>query len=71
MNPDRVSITERPMVALDRIEPGHCEHAVVRSERSGSTYALAVFTEKSSNLNVLAIEKLTDESGFLRVNYIC
>ena len=51
MIPARVSITERPAAALDRIEPGHCEYdSVVSSERSGSTAALAVLVERSSRL---------------------
>lgn len=48
---DRTSITERPVAALDRIEPGHCEYdSIVSSKRSGSTAALAVLTERSSRL---------------------
>jgi len=51
MIPDRTSITERPVAALDRIEPGHCEYdSVVSSKRSGSTAALAVLVERSSRL---------------------
>jgi len=51
MIPDRLSLTERPPAALDRIEPGHCEYdSVVSSKRSGSTAALAVMTERSSRL---------------------
>lgn len=51
MIPDRTSITERPLAALDRMEPGHCEHdSIVSSKRSGSTAALAVLTERSSRL---------------------
>lgn len=51
MIPDRVSITERPMAALDRIELGHCEYdSIVSSKRSGSTAALAVLVERSSRL---------------------
>ena len=51
MIPDRTSITERPMAALDRVEPGHCEYdSIVSSKRSGSTAALAVLVERSSRL---------------------
>ncbi|MGB2787190.1 MAG: IS30 family transposase [Candidatus Saccharimonadaceae bacterium] len=51
MIPDRTSITERPLAALGRIEPGHCEYdSVVSSRRSGSTAALAVLVERSSRL---------------------
>ncbi|MEK7152967.1 MAG: IS30 family transposase, partial [Patescibacteria group bacterium] len=51
MIPDRTSITERPVAALDRAEPGHCEYdSVVSSRHSGSTYALAVVQERSSRL---------------------
>ena len=49
MIPNRTSITERPLAALDRIEPGHCEYdSIVSSKRSGSTAALAVLVERSS-----------------------
>ncbi len=51
MIPDRTSITERPLSALDRAEPGHCEYdSVVSSRRSGSTYALAVLQERATRL---------------------
>lgn len=51
MIPDRTSITERPVAALSRIEPGHCEYdSIVSSKRSGSTAALAVLVERSSRL---------------------
>ena len=51
MIPDRTSITERPVAALDRNEPGHCEYdSVVSSKRSGSTFALAVLSERSTRL---------------------
>ena len=51
MIPHRVSITERPMAALDRSEFGHWEFdSVVSSKRSGSTFALAVAQERSSRL---------------------
>ncbi|HMQ97052.1 MAG TPA: IS30 family transposase [Candidatus Nanoperiomorbaceae bacterium] len=51
MIPDRTSITERPVAALDRIQAGHYEYdSVVSSKRSGSTAALAVLTERSSRL---------------------
>lgn len=51
MIPDRTSITERPLAALDRTEVGHGEYdSIVSSKRSGSTAALAVFGERSSRL---------------------
>lgn len=51
MIPDRISIVDRPEAALNRIEVGHCEYdSVVSSKRSGSTFALAVVTERSSRL---------------------
>ena len=51
MVPDRISITERPVAALDRTEVGHCEYdSVVSSKRSSSTAALAVLVERSSRL---------------------
>ncbi len=51
MIPDRLSITERPIAALDRAELGHCEYdSVVSSKRSGSTAALAVVVERSTRL---------------------
>jgi transposase, IS30 family len=51
MIPDRTSISERPVAALDRAEVGHCEYdSIVSSKRSGSTFALAVLSERSSRL---------------------
>lgn len=51
MIPGRVSIAERPLVALDRVKPGHYEYdSIVSSKRSGSTAALAVLVERSSRL---------------------
>lgn len=51
MIPNRTSITERPVTALDRIEPGHCEYdSIVSSKRSGSTAGLAVLVERSTRL---------------------
>lgn len=51
MIPDRISITERPLAALDRAEAGHYEYdSIVSSKRSGSPVALAVLTERSSRL---------------------
>lgn len=48
---DRVSVTERPLAALDRHEAGHCEFdSVVSSKRSSSTHALAVVQERSTRL---------------------
>jgi transposase, IS30 family len=51
MIPDRVSVAERPVAALDRREAGHCEFdSVVSSRASGSAYALAVVQERSTRL---------------------
>jgi IS30 family transposase len=51
MIPSRVSITERPLAALNRVESGHYEYdSIVSSKRSGSTAALAVLIERSSRL---------------------
>lgn len=51
MIPDRTSIAERPVAALDRREIGHGEYdSIVSSKRSGSTAALAVLIERSSRL---------------------
>lgn len=51
MIPARISISERPVAALDRAEAGHCEYdSVVSSKRSGSTAALAVLQERTSRL---------------------
>ena len=51
MIPDRTSITERPLAALDRTQVGHYEYdSVVSSKRSGSTTALAVLQERSTRL---------------------
>lgn len=51
MIPNRISITERPEGALDRIEPGHLEFdSVVSSKHSGSKYALAVVQDRTTRL---------------------
>ena len=51
MIPARISISERPLAALDRAESGHCEFdSVVSSKRSGSTAALAVVQERCTRL---------------------
>jgi len=51
MIPDRVSITERPVAALDRFESGHCEYdSIVSTKRSKSTAALAVLQERTTRL---------------------
>lgn len=51
MIPDRIPLSERPLAALDRTEPGHCEFdSVVSSKKSGSTAALAVLSERTSRL---------------------
>ena len=51
MIPDRISVAERPLAALDRAIPGHMEYdSVVSSKRSGSTNALAVLQDRTSRL---------------------
>lgn len=51
MIPDRISITERPLAAQDRLEAGHYEYdSVVSSKRSQSTFALAVLVERTTRL---------------------
>jgi IS30 family transposase len=51
MIPDRIPVEKRPSAALDRAEVGHYEYdSVVSSKRSGSPYALAVLSERSSRL---------------------
>lgn len=51
MIPDRISIDERPLAALDRFESGHAEYdSVVSSKRSKSTFALAVLQERTTRL---------------------
>lgn len=48
---NRVSVTERPPAAQSRLQPGHWEYdSVVSSKRSGSTYALAVASERTTRL---------------------
>jgi len=49
--PERTSITERPVAALNRAEAGHCEYdSIVSGKRTGSKAALAVLVERSSRL---------------------
>ena len=51
MIPNRISVTERAVAALNRTEIGHHEYdSVVSGKRSGSTVALAVLYERSSRL---------------------
>lgn len=51
MIPDRISIAERPLSALDRLEIGHWEYdSIVSSKRSHATDALAVVQERSTRL---------------------
>jgi IS30 family transposase len=51
MIPDRTSVHERSLSALDRAEAGHLEFdSVVSSRRSHSKYALAVVQERASRL---------------------
>ena len=63
MIPDRTSITERPLAALDRGEIGHCEYdSVVSSKRSGSAVALyaQTVTRLSRGLNA---RTMTTDNG--------
>jgi IS30 family transposase len=49
MIPNRISITERPTVVEDRIEPGHWEgDTVVSGKRTGGKAALAVLQERTT-----------------------
>lgn len=49
MIPDRISITERPVAALNRLEIGHWEYdSIVGTKRSRTTDALAVTQERST-----------------------
>ena len=51
MIPGRVSITERPVEANDRKQPGHWEgDTIVSGKRAGSKTALVVVQERSSRL---------------------
>lgn len=51
MIPDRVSISERPLAAEDRHEPGHWEgDTVVSGKRTGGKAALAVTQERTTRL---------------------
>jgi transposase, IS30 family len=54
MIPDRLSVAERPVAALDRLECGHMEYdSVVSGKEHGrpkSSFALAVLTERATRL---------------------
>lgn len=51
MIPNRISIAERPVAALDRLEIGHWEYdSIVGTKKSRSTDALAVTQERSTRL---------------------
>ncbi|MFZ2513830.1 MAG: IS30 family transposase [Candidatus Saccharimonadales bacterium] len=51
MIPDRVSITERPASARERLQAGHWEYdSIVSGKRSGSKAALAVAQERVTKL---------------------
>ena len=71
MIPDRVSITERPMAALDRAEAGHMEYdSVVSGKEYGepkSTFALAVLTERATRLVTACIVPNLRPEGFAHV----
>jgi IS30 family transposase len=68
MIPDRVSMTERPVAALDRLEPGHMEYdSVVSGKEYGrpkSTFALAVLTERATRLVTARIVPSLRPEGF-------
>ena len=68
MIPDRTSITERPVAALDRAEPGHMEYdSVVSGKEYGrpkSTFALAVLTERATRLVMVRIVPNLRPQGF-------
>ena len=59
----RVSVTERPVAALDRLDIGHWEYdSIVSSKRSRSTAALAVLQERSTRmLRVMQVPNLRPE----------
>lgn len=64
MIPDRNPIAERPIVAEDRLQLGHCEYdSVVSSKRSKSTFALAVVVERTTRLvSALVVPNLKPEA---------
>jgi transposase, IS30 family len=68
MIPDRISIAERPMAALDRIEPGHMEYdSVVSGKEYGkpkSSFALAVLSERATRLVIARIVPNLQPAGF-------
>ncbi len=68
MIPGRVSITERPVAALDRIQPGHVEYdSVVSGKEYGrpkSTFALAVLSERATRLVIARIVPNLRPEGF-------
>jgi transposase, IS30 family len=68
MIPDRVSIAERPLAALNRVEAGHMEYdSVVSGRECGrptSTFALAVLTERTTRLVTAKIVPNLRPKGF-------
>lgn len=53
---DRISVTERPETATDRLQAGHWEYdSIVSSKYSQSTYALAVAVERSTRFITASI----------------
>lgn len=70
MIPDRTSITERPLAALGRLEPGHMEYdSVVSGKEYGrpkSTFALVVLTERATRLVAACIVPNLRPEGFAR-----
>lgn len=68
MIPDRVSIEQRPVAALGRVEPGHMEYdSVVSGKAYGkpkSTFALAVLTERATRLVMVRIVPNLRPQGF-------
>lgn len=55
---DRVSVTQRPVAASDRLEIGHWEYdSMLSSKHSGSPFALAVAVERSTRFITATIVK--------------
>lgn len=58
MIPDRVSVTQRPVAASDRLEVGHWEYdSMLSSKHSDSPFALAVAVERSTRFITATIVK--------------
>ena len=70
MIPDRVSIAQRPLAALDRAEPGHMEYdSVVSGKQYGrpkSTFALAVLSERATRLISAVVVPILRPEGFAK-----